>query len=99
MPECDAFYLVDYLFEIGPAQGEAPLSHAELQAWQSNTGIDLDAWQARMLKRLSIEYLNESHQAREIDRPAPWAEAPYAVSAPDRKAESLRNALRQLADL
>lgn len=103
MPECDAIYLVEYLFEIGPAMaagmGEGPISHAELQAWQNNTGIDLDAWESRTLKRLSVEYLIESRKAKELDCPAPWIDAPYVVAAPTRKAESMRNALRQLAEL
>lgn len=103
MPECDAPYLVNYLFEVGPTQpagmGDAPISHAELSAWMQNTGIELSSWEARTLKRLSMEYLSESHAAKEIDCPAPWAEAPYLVAQPDRKAESLRNSLRELAQL
>lgn len=67
MPPLSVGYLVDYLWEIGPTMaagmGEAPITHGELLAWQENTGIELESWEARLLRRLSIEYLNQSHLA------------------------------------
>lgn len=82
MPECDADYLLNYLFEVGPTlaggMGESPLSETELRAWMSNTGIELDSWEARTVKRLSREYLSESQAATEPTRTCPWDDAPYA---------------------
>lgn len=99
MPPCDAPHLVGYLFEIGPTlaagMGEGPLTHGEIESWQRNTGIRLQSWEARLLKRLSIEYLNESSKARARDCPAPWGDAPV----PNLKAERTRDALRALAAL
>lgn len=81
MPECDAIYIASYLFEIGPVlhggMGETPLTHTEIEAWQRNTGIELEAWEAKVLHRLSLEYLSESQKATKPDAPAPWDNAPY----------------------
>lgn len=52
----------------------APLGHSEIAAWQSNTGIELTAWEARTLRRLSCEYLSTSQDASEPDFPAPYVE-------------------------
>lgn len=99
MPPCDAPHLVAWLFEIGPTQpagmGEGPLTHGELASWQANTGITLQSWEARLLRRLSLDYLDQSHKARARDCPAPWGDAPV----PNLKAERTRDALRALAKL
>jgi hypothetical protein len=98
MPPCDAGYLIDYLFEIGPTMaagmGEATISHSELSAWQHNTGISLNSWESRMLKRLSLEYLGESHKARSPDHPAPWAGASYARSSANLVAQRMKESVR-----
>ena len=76
LPECDAVYLADYLWQVGPTvaggMGPAPLSHQEIAAWQANTGIELSSWETRTLRSLSVAYLNESHEAKKPVRPAPW---------------------------
>lgn len=101
MPPIDSPYIVEYLYEIGPAMasgfGSGPISNGEIESWQRVTGIELTSWEARTLSRLSREYLSESHKATEIDCPAPWSESEYV--APNRKAESMRLALRKLAEL
>lgn len=103
MPSCDALYLVDYLFEVGPVassgMGPVPLSHAEISAWQHNTGIALDAWEARTLRALSLIYLGESQRATALDHPAPWADAPYARLHVKVKAAATQAAIRGLAKL
>lgn len=98
LPDLDCgTHLIDYLFEIGPAavggMGPAPVSHMEIQAWQANTGIGLGAWEARLLRRLSSDYVDESFHAQKADRPAPVA------PAVDREAVSkaIGNAFKALA--
>lgn len=80
-----AAHLAEYLFDVGPvgygAMGPIPISHAEIDAWQRNTGIDLDAWEARALRRLSMEYLTSMQDAKAIDCPAPFTFEPE----PDRR--------------
>jgi len=95
MPPCEAMYLAGYLFEIGPRVGEGAVTHGEIESWQRNTGIPLDAWEARMLRALSVEYLNEAHKATARDCPAPWGDLPV----PNLKAEKLRDSLRALSAL
>lgn len=74
-PECSAVYLADYLWEVGPTHsagvGEAPISHADIAAWQHNTGIQLTSWEARTLRGLSTAYLVESQQATKPACPSP----------------------------
>ena len=78
MPDIDARYLVDYLFEIGPTMvagmGEAPLSAQEIKAWQDLCGIDLQPWEFRLLRRLSRDYLAESYKAENPACPPPFGE-------------------------
>jgi hypothetical protein len=75
-----AGHLVGYLFEVGPvgygAMGPVPLSHTELAAWQANTGIALEAWEAKALRRLSMDYLAASNAAHEADCPPFYLEQP-----------------------
>ena len=103
LPPIDgAAYLLGYLFEIGPTMaggaGAAPITHLEIAAWESLSGVELMPWEARFLRRLSFEYLGESHKAEKPDRKAPWQ---AADSIPDRglTAKAMRNAIVGLATL
>ena len=74
---CD--YLISYLFEVGPtmagSMGNAPLSHSEIRAWQDNTDTDLTPWEARLLRRLSREYMGASSEAESPSCPPPWGDS------------------------
>ncbi len=78
--------------------GDKAISHQELEAWQRNSGIELDSWQARTLHRLSIDYLVQSHSAKARDCKPPF-EAPELPPVVSVKTEELRNSLRALANL
>lgn len=52
--------------------GAMPLSWREIEAWKAATGIAIPAWEARLIRRLSTEYLAELHAAEAENRPAPW---------------------------
>lgn len=73
-------YLLDYLFEFGPTvpagMSAGPVTGAELMAWQELLGIEFQPWEARLLRRLSSEYLDESHKATARDCPPPFGTAP-----------------------
>lgn len=103
MPPCPAPHLVAYLFEAGPLQpggmAEAPLSHGELQAWQQNSGIVLQPWEARLLRRLSGSYLSAMSEARAPSAPPPWKETPDVAPNPARIARDLKASLKELAKL
>lgn len=78
-------YLVDYLFEFGPTvavgMGNGPVTGVELLAWQELLNIDFQPWEARLLRRLSSEYLDESHKATARDCPPPFGAAPVLRQA------------------
>jgi hypothetical protein len=103
MPPCAAYYLVNYLFETGPTvvngMGESPISQGDIASFQSNTGIELSAWEARTLRRLSLVYISASFKAKEPEAPAPWQKASYAALPKLQKATSQRDAIRALAKI
>lgn len=61
------------------AMGAVPLSHSEIAAWQANTGTELAAWEAKALRRLSIDYVQASGQASAHDCPAFYIADPEAA--------------------
>ena len=98
MPPVSAEYLLGYLWEMGPTMAAGgypgPITHEELRAWQANTGITLQPWELRFMRRLSHEYLAESHAAEKPDRPAPWRPDEFKPES-----SSPQAALRALASL
>jgi hypothetical protein len=92
-------YLLAHLMEAGPVMsggmGPAPLTFAELRAWQDMVGVELQPWEAKLMRKLSVEFASESQQATAHDRPAPWSER----AAPDREAigRQLGRELRAMA--
>lgn len=93
-----AEYLITYLFEVGPimaaGMGSGPITHEELAAWQRNTGVDLQSWESRMLRRLSIDYLNESHRATKADCPAPYQPEELSHRNREAVAKKVSNSMR-----
>jgi len=76
LPPNPAPYLVDWLFEIGPGGGmEGPLCIRHIAADLEALGIEVMPWEATVLRHLSRQYLNESHEARKQDRPPPYSGA------------------------
>ncbi len=97
MPSVEgADHLIRYLWEIGPTMaagmGAGPITHGELLAWQMLTGIKLEPWESRFLRRLSQEYLVESQRAEKRDARPPWVAEPAKPPVTD-----LQAALRALA--
>lgn len=75
--------------------GNVPVTHSEIRAWQDNTGIDLSAWEAQTLRRLSGEYLAQSQAAESTDCPAPWA-AEITEQTREDVSTKVQNAFRTL---
>lgn len=78
MPEPgEAAYLLAHFREVGPTLGDAAISSGELRDYQENMGVHLSPWECKTLRRLSIEYLNETHRATkaEADKTPPFADA------------------------
>lgn len=88
--------LVGKLFDVGPVvntgMGAVALRSEHLIAWQQETGVRLQLWESRFLRRLSNEYLAESQRAEKLGCEPPW-------TPPDHKREpsALQMSLRALA--
>ena len=76
MPEPgDAEYLLSHFWEVGPTEGDAAITSTVLRNHQENMGITLSPWECKTLRRLSIDYLNESHRATKRDCPPPFGDS------------------------
>lgn len=95
-------YLLDLLWEMGPTMpggmSAGPVTHTEIVAWCALTGIQLEPWEARCVRRLSVAHLNESQSATKRDAPSPWGEAGAQVEKAI-QVNATKSALRALATL
>ena len=99
LPECDAEYLLEYLFELGMTLGDRPLDHTEIASWQSNTGMELQPFEVRIIKRLSQAYLSASSEYKDPDSETPWVDAPRYMSRSYRNAMLVKASLRRAAEI
>jgi hypothetical protein len=92
LPDCQAEYIVKYLFDVGPVQsggsGAIPLTCQEIQSWQEQSGIELHPWEFNFIRKLSSEYLIESQKAEKPDYPAPYQ--PKVTSDQKREAVAMK---------
>lgn len=77
MPPVDwGAHLIGYLFECGPVNaggmGPVPLTDRDVLAWRENQGVDLTAWEAGLLIRLSRAYCNGLSEYATATAPPPW---------------------------
>lgn len=98
IPECDAAYILDYLFDLGVTEGDTPLSHSEIANWQHNTGVELQPFEARFIKRLSVAYLHASYEMQSAEAETPWEDAPHYMSASYRNAMRVKAANRKILE-
>jgi len=101
MPEIEGHHqLIGYLWDCGPTaaggMGEAPLSHQDIWCWQENSGIELDAWEARMLRRLSGEYLAQCQASTSPQCPSPIAPPELSDDERNRVAEKVKGAFQMM---
>lgn len=101
-PPLPVDYMIDWLFDIGPSMagsmGEGPIGWTEIDAWQRVTGVELDVWEARTLRRLSRAYVAQRHASEDQKCPEPRLDASEALAAKRQDvAERLEAAFRMLA--
>lgn len=76
MPPNPLPHILDYLIEMGLTEaagmGEGRLSWREIDAWCCRTSIDLQPWEARLIRTLSVEYIAEGRKAENEHCPPPW---------------------------
>ena len=76
MPPLPDRQLFDWFVEIGmvmaTGMGSAPLSWAEIAAWQHSVGVTLMPWQARLIRHLSVAYIAQQSKAESEACPPPF---------------------------
>lgn len=76
MPPNPAPHIIERLIEIGLSEaagmGAVPVSWITIEAWQRVTGTTIAAWEARLIRRLSTDYLTMSRKAESETCPPPW---------------------------
>ncbi|MCZ4340186.1 hypothetical protein O4H52_01110 [Sphingomonadaceae bacterium G21617-S1] len=76
LPPNPAPFIIERLMEVGPAMGggmeRAPITFTEIENWQASTWSRLMPWESRLLRRLSVAFVAETHRAEEPDCPPPW---------------------------
>lgn len=76
--------------------GLSPIAFTELQAWQECSGISLQPWETKVLRRLSSDYIAENRRAEKPDCPPPYGN-PELEFDRDVVGKKVANALRALA--
>lgn len=78
VPPNPAEHITDWLMDIGPTiptgMGPEPISWEAINAWCDRIGIELDAWEARTIRRLSRVFIAQQNEARKPSCPAPYSE-------------------------
>ncbi|WCT75038.1 hypothetical protein PQ455_07435 [Sphingomonas naphthae] len=96
-PKGDVAHVFDWFMELGQIEvtgmGRAALSWREIDAWASRTFTPMTAWEARLLRRLSVAFLAESGAAESPYHPAPWVERITSQAARDAAERQLRSVL------
>ena len=73
-------YIVQYLFEIGPAvsngNGLAITPWSEVRAWCDLTGITLERYEVDTIRELSSAYVDQYYKAQKRECISPWREHP-----------------------
>lgn len=76
LPDVATPYLIGYLWEVGPTiasgMGDGPLTFGEITSWMERIGLDLEPWESRFLRRLSIDYLVQSQKSTKPECPPPY---------------------------
>lgn len=73
----ESLFLVNYAFECGVSLnsdfGMTPITWQEVNAWQKAT-LNNDPWIAKIVKKLSSDYVSEFKAAKDQGRPSPITE-------------------------
>jgi hypothetical protein len=96
MPPNPMPHLIERFMEMGMVEaagmGTVALSWPTIAAWSHMTGVRLCPWEARLIRRLSVEYLAEGRRAEAETCPAPW-KAPVSKAEIDAERAGLERLL------
>lgn len=98
MPDLDGYeYIINLWHEAGTtcagAMGCTPLTWNEIESYTTKLSLELSNWELLSIRRLSIEYCGEYHQASDINRPAPFA---YEEAEEEIDREAVANKIKNL---
>lgn len=101
MPPLSAPHIIAYLMDVGPVEPAgmdvAAVGWSTIHNWRLETATPLPPWQARLIRRLSIDYVIEMRRARD-----PECQPPWVPSTQERRATvdaKLRARVRQLQQM
>lgn len=76
MPDCRLEYLVLLFYELGKCEsgvnGATPISWQELQAWLSLSKYELEPWETKVIRDMSISYCNGVNAGRDVNSDPPF---------------------------
>ena len=74
----NADYVITYWHDLGVvesgAMGPIPLSSKEILSWQECTGVELEAWEFRVLRDMSRRYLIQHEESKKPECPPPFGD-------------------------
>lgn len=75
-PPNPAPHILGWWIDIGLTEsngmGAVPLSWGEINEWQCSSSVTLAPWEAKLIRKLSVEYIAEGRRAESENYPAPW---------------------------
>lgn len=87
-------YLIDWWLDAGTTSsigmGEGALTWQEIDAWVARTEIELQPWEARIIRRMSQAFANERHEAKKPLRPVPYSLTEQTTGVRDRVAAQFK---------
>lgn len=80
MPDVEhAEYIIEYLFDVGPAintgMGIAPVGYSEIRDFRDVTKLNINSWDASMIRHLSRVYVAQFNESKSKTCPSPWSDA------------------------
>lgn len=95
IPPVSARHVAEWWLEIGPTSGEGAVTWQDMAAWERITGIELEPWEARAIRAMSVAFRSEQYAARKKDCPAPYSgEMEEIISRRDEVAAKVKAAFR-----
>lgn len=93
----ESMYLVEMLLDAGPivssTSGTRALIWSDFESWEKVIGAEVRPWEARILRRLSNDYLAELNRAEAHDAPPPWEREPTPEHR-SKVSQHIKNVLR-----
>ena len=90
-------YLLSHLEGLGFSEvgmaGPVPLSWQEIAAWSHLQGVELNPWEATVLRSMSEQFVRELAEAENHLRPPPWSPEPEQIDQQE-LAQRIKDVLR-----